>query len=49
MEKKILKFYETPAVEIIEAELEGFLCASGDVEGVEDSDDITGGNKDMWG
>lgn len=28
MEKKILKFYETPAVEIIEAELEGFLCAS---------------------
>jgi hypothetical protein len=28
MEKKILKFYETPAVEIIETELEGFLCAS---------------------
>ena len=29
MEKKILKFYETPAVEIIETQLEGFLCASG--------------------
>jgi hypothetical protein len=28
MEKKILKPYETPTVEIIEAELEGFLCTS---------------------
>jgi len=44
MEKKILKFYETPAVEIIETELEGFLCASGDIEGVDNQDDLNGGN-----
>ena len=28
MEKKDLKFYEAPAVELEEMELEGFLCAS---------------------
>jgi hypothetical protein len=28
MDKKVLKFYETPAQEIIETELEGFLCTS---------------------
>ena len=38
MEKKILKFYETPAVEIIETELEGFLCAS-NVDDIDPSDD----------
>jgi len=29
MDKKVLKMYETPAVEIVELEVEGFLCASG--------------------
>lgn len=38
MEKKILKFYEAPAVEIIETELEGFLCAS-NVDDIDPSDD----------
>ena len=49
MDKKELKFYEAPAYEEVEMELQGVLCASGDVEGVEDPDDITGGNKDLWG
>jgi len=37
MEKKILKFYETPAVEIIETELEGFLCGSNPDNPLDDS------------
>ena len=28
MDKKELKFYEAPAVELVETELEGFLCVS---------------------
>ena len=46
MDKKELKFYEAPACEVEELELEGFLCASGEVEGVDDPTDITGGNDD---
>ena len=30
MDKKELKFYEAPACEVMEMELEGVLCASGD-------------------
>jgi hypothetical protein len=30
MDKKVFKMYETPAVEIVELEVEGFLCASGE-------------------
>lgn len=30
MDKKELKFYVTPALEIVETELEGFLCVSTD-------------------
>lgn len=45
MDKKVLKFYEAPAAEVVELSLEGFLCASGDVEGVDNQDDITGGNE----
>ena len=44
MDKKELKWYEAPAAEVVELKLEGFLCASGDVEGVEEQTDITGGN-----
>ena len=29
MDKKVFKMYEAPAVEIVELEVEGFLCASG--------------------
>lgn len=46
MDKKELKFYEAPAAEVVELSLEGFLCASGDVEGVDNPGDITGGNDD---
>ena len=45
MDKKELKIYEAPAAEVVELKLEGFLCASGDVEGVDDQNDITGGNE----
>jgi hypothetical protein len=44
MDKKELKFYVIPSQEIIETELEGFLCASGDIEGVDNQDDLNGGN-----
>ena len=44
MDKKDLKFYETPTVELVDAELEGFLCASEGIEGVENPDDLNGGN-----
>ena len=29
MEKKVLKMYEAPEVEIVDIEVEGFLCTSG--------------------
>ena len=32
MDKKELKLYETPSLEIIETELEGFLCGSTNAE-----------------
>ena len=46
MDKKELKFYEAPATEVVELKLEGFLCASGDIEGVGNQDDLNGGNDD---
>ena len=44
MDKKDLKWYESPVMETVELEIEGFLCASGDIEGVENLDDLNGGN-----
>lgn len=38
MEKKELKWYSTPDVEIIETEAEGFLCASPSGGGGQDID-----------
>ena len=32
MDKKVLKFYEAPAVEYVSTELEGFLCTSTNAE-----------------
>lgn len=31
---KTLKFYETPEVEIVDIEVEGFLCTSGNADGI---------------
>lgn len=38
MNKKELKFYEVPACEVVELEVEGFLCASTTNGGSEDID-----------
>ena len=46
MDKKVLKWYESPVMETVELEIEGFLCASGGVDGLDNPDDITGGNDD---
>ena len=50
MEKKELKFYEAPMAEAVELKMVGFLCNStdGQVEGVENKDDITGGNEGLF-
>ena len=43
---KVLKFYEAPEMELVEMELEGFLCGSGsnadnaEMEGGEEGDDL---------
>ena len=44
MDKKEQKFYEAPAFDVVELKLQGVLCASGDVEGVDNQDDLNGGN-----
>ena len=38
MEKNVLKFYEAPATEVMELDVEGFLCNSAGTTG--GSDDI---------
>ena len=48
MDKKELKFYEAPAAEVVDLELQGMLCVSGEVEGLEDKDDVTGGNGGLF-
>ena len=48
MEKKELKFYEAPEMEVLSMNVEGFFCASGDIEGVENQDDLNGGNDDLF-
>ena len=37
MDKKVLKMYETPEVEIVNVELEGFLCGSNPDNPLDDS------------
>ena len=39
MNMKDLKMYEAPACEVEEMELQGFLCASTNAEGIEQGDD----------
>ena len=41
MEKKELKFYEAPSMEVVEMEVAQFLCASG---GGVNGDDLIGGS-----
>ena len=45
MDKKELKFYEAPACEVVELKVESQLLA-GSIKGVEDPDDLNGGNDD---
>jgi hypothetical protein len=46
MEKKMLKWYETPEMEIIQVEAEAQLLAGSPIVGVDDPDDLNGGNDD---
>ena len=43
MDKKELKFYEAPACEVVELKVESQLLA-GSIQGVENPDDLNGGN-----
>ena len=44
MSKKELKFYEAPACEVMEVEMQGILCVSGETnaDGIETGDDMDG-------
>lgn len=44
MDKKELKFYEAPACEVVELEIDAQLLAGSPIEGVDDPDDLNGGN-----
>ena len=44
MDKKELKFYEAPACEAVELNASIALLAGSDIEGVENQDDLNGGN-----
>jgi hypothetical protein len=46
MDKKELKFYESPAAELVEMEVEVSLLAGSDIQGVDDPNDLNGGNDD---
>ncbi len=49
MDKKELKFYEAPATEVVELNVSVAILTSSPVEGLDNSEDITGGNKGKWG
>ena len=44
MDKKELKFYEAPACEVVELNASVALLAGSNIEGVENQDDLNGGN-----
>ena len=46
MDKKELKFYEAPACEAVELEASLALLAGSQIEGVDNPDDLNGGNDD---
>jgi hypothetical protein len=47
MNKKELKFYETPSCEVVELNASVALLAGSTTEGLEDEGDVTGGNGDI--
>jgi hypothetical protein len=49
MDKKELKFYEAPASEVVELKISAALLAGSPIEGVEDPDDLNGGNSNPEG
>ncbi len=44
MNKKELKFYEAPAAEVVELKASLALLAGSAIEGVDDPEDLNGGN-----
>jgi len=46
MDKKDLKFYVAPSQEVVELKVEGYLCSASKIDGVENTDDLNGGNDD---
>ena len=46
MEKKDLKFYEAPELEVLDMEIEGSLLDASKIDGVDNLDDLNGGNDD---
>ena len=45
-QEEVMEVYEKPAIEMIEMEMEGILCASGDNSG--DNFNPGGGGGDSW-
>ena len=46
MDKKELKFYEAPACEVVELNVVSTLLAGSAIQGVDNPDDLNGGNDD---
>ena len=46
MDKKELKFYEAPACEVVELNASLALLAGSKIDGVDNDDDLNGGNDD---
>ena len=44
MDKKDFKFYEAPACEVVELKVSTALLAGSPIEGVDNPDDLNGGN-----
>lgn len=46
MEKKVLKMYEAPACKVVELKLHSALLVGSGIQGVDDPNDLNGGNDD---
>ena len=49
MDKKELKFYAPPTCEVVELNVSVAILAGSRIEGLDNPDDITGGNQGKWG
>ena len=49
MDKKELKFYVAPACDVVELKASTALLAGSPIEGVENTDDLNGGNSNPEG